>query len=90
MPAMPSMGALADQFGMVMFMSGYMWVVKILEVIFALMMFVPRMRPLALVLIAPIIVNIFLYEVLVIEHPGFGIIPVIIIVLLEIVALYHY
>lgn len=59
---------------------------KILEVVFGALMLVPRIRPLALVLIAHIVVNIFLYEVFIARALSIGVL----LVILNVIALYQH
>jgi putative oxidoreductase len=54
--------------------SGYMTVVKVLEVIIGIMLVLPKTRALAFVLIAPIVVNILLFELLIAKAPGIGVV----------------
>jgi putative oxidoreductase len=56
--------------------TGYMAVVKTLEVILAISILSGIYRPLALILIAPIAVNILLFEVFIAGMPGIGILLV--------------
>jgi uncharacterized membrane protein YphA (DoxX/SURF4 family) len=51
----------------------YMVVVKILEILFGAMLLLNFKRPLAWLLLLPIIVNIVLFEVLIAKQPGLGI-----------------
>ncbi len=53
--------------------SGYMDIVKVLEVLIGILLIVPKTRALALILIAPIVVNILLYEVCIAKAPGIGV-----------------
>jgi hypothetical protein len=64
--------------------TNYLLVIKVLEVLLALLIFVPRTRALALILIAPIAVNIMLFELLIAHQPGIGVI----LVILNIIALF--
>ncbi|MFY8091629.1 MAG: hypothetical protein ACOVMI_10275 [Chitinophagaceae bacterium] len=73
LPMPPMTGDPATYFG-VMYSSGYLTVVKVLEVVIALLLFVPKTRALALLLIAPITINILLFELCIAKAPGIGII----------------
>jgi putative oxidoreductase len=53
--------------------SGYMTVVKVLEVAIGLLLLLPKTRAMALLLIAPISVNILLFELCIAKQPGIGI-----------------
>ena len=74
---MPAMAGNAGTFAGVLFTTKFLLVVKTLEVSLALLMLVPKTRALALLLIAPITVNILLFELLIAQQPGIGILMVI-------------
>lgn len=76
---MPEMSGVLLQYFTVLATTKYLLVVKICEFVFGILILVPRTRKLGLVLIAPIIVNIFLSEVLVAKTTTAGI-PLIILV----------
>jgi len=61
----------------VMMSSGYMTVVKILEVVFGAMLLFNFKRPLAWLLLLPIVVNIVLTEVLIMKMPGIGLVIIV-------------
>lgn len=63
-PMPPPKGALAAQFGGVIFASHYWVVVFGVQVIGAVLLLVNRFVPLALVLLGPVIVNIFFFHAL--------------------------
>jgi hypothetical protein len=54
--------------------TGYMAIVKVLEIIGGALIILPAKRALATLILAPISVNIFLFEVFMIGTPGIGII----------------
>ena len=54
--------------------TGYMGVVKILEIIGGALIILPTKRALATVILAPISVNIFFFEIFMIGTPGIGIV----------------
>ena len=72
MPTPPMEGVMAD-YMKVMGNTGYITVVKVLEITIGLLLLIPKTRPLAMILIAPIIVNILLFELLVAKAPGIGV-----------------
>lgn len=74
---MPPMVGNAGNFAGILFTTKFLLVVKTLEVSLALLMLVPATRALALLLIAPITVNILLFELLIAQQPGIGILMVI-------------
>lgn len=67
--ALAFMGAIAS--------TGYLAVVKVLEILLGAMMLLQFRKHLAYVLIAPIIVNIFLYEIFLLGAPAIGVVLVI-------------
>lgn len=54
--------------------TGYMAVVKILEIIGGALIILPTKRALATIILAPISVNILLFEVCIVGTPGIGIV----------------
>ncbi len=75
--AMPAMTGNAGTFAGLLFTTKFLLVVKILELSLALLMLVPKTRALALLLIAPITVNILLFELLIAQQPGIGVLMLI-------------
>ncbi len=57
--------------------TGYMAIVKIFEIIGAVLLLVPAKRALGSLILAPIAVNIVLFELVVAHQPGVGIIMLI-------------
>lgn len=53
--------------------SNYMLIIKVFEVLIGAMLLINLKRPLAWLLILPIIVNITLFELLIAKQPGIGI-----------------
>ena len=70
---MQTMPGDAGTFGGLLYTSGYLKVIKILEVSIGLLLVLPKTRALALLLIAPIVVNILLFEVYLAHQAGFGV-----------------
>ncbi len=64
--------------------TGYMRIIKILEIVGGLLLLSNRTRPMGLCIITPIAINILLFEFLIAKQPGIGII----ITLLCIAAIY--
>jgi hypothetical protein len=54
--------------------SGYMTVVKVLEVVGGLLLLTGRFAPLGLVLVTPVAVNIALFDVLLVGKPALGVV----------------
>ncbi len=71
---MPPMSGDAGAFGGLLYKTGYMTVVKVLEVSIGILLLVPKARALALLLIAPIVVNILLFELCISHQPGIGVV----------------
>ncbi len=67
----------AGAFTGLLYTTGFLAVVKSLEIILGALMLVPTTRALALLLIAPISVNIFLFEIVIAKQPGIGILLII-------------
>jgi putative oxidoreductase len=53
--------------------SGYMTTIKVCELLFGLLVLIPKTRALGLVLLAPIAVNILLFEVHIAKAPEIGV-----------------
>lgn len=70
---MPPMDGNAGQFIGLLYSTGFLAFVKVLEVLFGLLLLVPKTRSLALLILAPISVNILLFEVYMQGKPGIGI-----------------
>ncbi|AFK01634.1 hypothetical protein Emtol_0480 [Emticicia oligotrophica DSM 17448] len=69
----PEMTGDAATWAGILMSSGYMTVVKILEIAFGAMLLANFKRPLAWLLLLPIVVNIALFEVFIAKTPGIGI-----------------
>ena len=74
--AMPPMTGAAGNFVGLLFTTNFLLVVKILEIGLALLLLLPKIKALALVLIAPISISILLFELLIAHQPGIGILLV--------------
>lgn len=70
----PDMVSFMNLFGS----TGYMTVVKVLEVAIGLLLLFPKTRAMALLLIAPININILLFELCISKAPGIGVALVIV------------
>ena len=71
--AMPPMSGDAGTFAGLLYTSGYLTFVKVLEVSIGILLLINPTRALALLLIAPIVVNILLFEVFLAHKPGIGV-----------------
>jgi len=65
---------------------GYMTTIKVFEIVFGLMLMFNYQRPLALLLIAPIVLNILFFELFISHMPGIGVIMT----LLNAILIYRY
>ncbi len=72
----------ATEFGKILFTTGYLDVVKVLEVVGGLLVLSGRFVPLGLVLLTPVAVNILLFEVYLVGEGGPGVALVTLCVLL--------
>jgi len=75
-PTPPMVPGNAGNFVGVLFTTNFLLVVKVMEITFALLLVLPKTRALALLLIAPISINILLFELLIAHQPGIGILIV--------------
>ncbi len=76
---MPPMAGDAGTFAGLLFTSKYLLIVKIIEITTAVMIIANLKRALALLLLAPVIVNITLFELLLAHQPGIGLLLLILI-----------
>lgn len=74
---MPPMDGNAGAFAGLLYSTGFLAFVKVLEISFGLLLLVPKTRALAYLLIAPITVNILLFELFMVGKPGIGLLLVI-------------
>jgi uncharacterized membrane protein YphA (DoxX/SURF4 family) len=70
---LPEMNADSATFTGVLFSTGFLTVVKVMEIVFGLCILIGYQRPLMHVLIAPITLTIVLFELLISKQPGVGI-----------------
>ena len=75
---MPPMAGDAGAFAGLLYKTGYLTIVKVLEVSIGILLLIPTTRSLALLLIAPISVNIMLFELCIAHQPGIGVLLVVI------------
>jgi hypothetical protein len=70
--AMPPMDGNAGAFAGLLYSTGFLAFVKVLEISSGLLLLIPKTRALAYLLIAPITVNILLFELFMVGKPGIG------------------
>ncbi len=63
----------AGAFTTLLYTTGFLTAVKVLEVSFGLLTIIPKTRALGLLLLAPITVNILMFEIFMVGKPGIGI-----------------
>lgn len=83
---MPPMDGNAGAYTGLLFTTGFLAFVKVLEVAIALFLLVKPTRALGLLLIAPIVVNILAFELFIVHKPGIGIL----LLILNVLAIYNY
>lgn len=83
---LPAMNADSTSFIGVMMTSGFLSVVKMMEIVFGVCILIGYQRPLMHVFIAPITLSIVLFELLISKQPGVGIF----LMLLTVYVLYTY
>lgn len=74
--AMPPMAGNAGSFAGLLYSTGFLAFVKVLEIALGLLLLLTKTRALAYILIAPISVNILLFEIFMAQQPGIGILLV--------------
>ena len=74
---MPPMAGDAGAFAGLLYSTGFLAFVKVLEISFGLLLLIPKTRALAYLLIAPISVNILLFEIYMAHQPGIGVLLVV-------------
>jgi putative oxidoreductase len=70
---MPLMAGNAGAFAGLLYSTGFLAFVKVLEISFGLLLLIPKTRALAYLLIAPISVNILLFEIYMAHQLGIGV-----------------
>jgi putative oxidoreductase len=72
MPSPPDMSDASKTYMGLLMPTGYMQFIKICELLFAVLILVPKTRALGLILMMPICINILCYELFIDKHPGIG------------------
>jgi putative oxidoreductase len=72
-PTPPPMTGDAATFMNLFGSTGYMNVIKICELLFGILVLIPKTRALGLILLAPIVVNILIFELHIAKQPGIGV-----------------
>ena len=84
--SLPNPSGDAGTFIGVIYKTDFLLFVKTLEIIFAVLLIIKPTRPLALILIAPVSLNILLFELFIAHQPGIGVL----LVLLNATAIFFY
>lgn len=79
---MPDLPEHAKAFAGVLAPTGYMTVVKVLELVGGLLVWSGRLTPLGVVILMPVAVNILLWDLLLVGKPGLGVVLVVLLVFL--------
>ena len=82
----PPMTGDAGTYTGLLYSTGFLKIVKILEIGIAIMLLLKRTSALALLLIAPIVLNIFLFEVVIAHQVSIGIV----LLVLNIISIYQH
>ena len=61
--------------------TGYMTTIKVCELLFGILVLIPKTRALGLLLLAPIVANILLFELHIAKQPGIGVALVVVLAL---------
>lgn len=81
-PAGPPPESPAAQFGAALAQSGYLNVLKVLELVGGMLVISGRLVPLGLTILTPIVVNILLFEIFMLGSPGIGVVLLVLCVVL--------
>ncbi|MBS4043638.1 MAG: hypothetical protein KGZ59_07460 [Chitinophagaceae bacterium] len=73
LPSQPSATGDAGTFAGILYTSGFLAFVKVLEISIGVSLWIPKTRALGYILIAPIVLNIVLFELFLVHQPGIGI-----------------
>lgn len=75
MPLPPMEGDPATFMG-VLYSTGYLSVIKVLEIVLGITLLIPRFKKISLIMLTPIVINILLFELLIVGGPGIGLLLV--------------
>lgn len=88
--AMPMMSNLAIMFMTAWFVSGFVFITKSIELVGGFLLLVPRTRALALIIMAPMSVGIFLTELLIVKSGFPAMLPAVLILVFNVIGIYQY
>lgn len=69
---LPPMAGNPATFMGVLYSTGYLSVIKVLEIVLGITLLIPRFKKLSLIMLTPIVINILLFELLMVGAPGIG------------------
>lgn len=69
---LPPMAGDPATFMGVLYSTGYLSVIKVLEIVLGITLLIPRFKKLSLIMLTPIVINILLFELLMVGAPGIG------------------
>ena len=70
---LPPMAGNPATFMGVLYTTGYLSVIKVLEIVLGITLLIPRFKKISLIMLTPIVINILLFELLIVGAPGIGI-----------------
>ena len=70
---LPPMAGNPATFMGVLYSTGYLSVIKVLEIILGITLLIPRFKKISLIMLTPIVINILLFELLIVGGPAIGI-----------------
>ena len=70
---LPPMAGNPATFMGVLYSTGYLSVIKVLEIVLGITLLIPRFKKISLIMLTPIVINILLFELLMVGAPGIGI-----------------
>ena len=73
---LPPMEGKSARFVEVLYTTGYLSVIKVLEIILGITLLIPKFRKISLIMLTPIVINILLFELLMVGAPGIGLLLV--------------
>jgi putative oxidoreductase len=56
----------------VLYSTGYLSVIKVLEIVLGITLLIPQYKKISLIMLTPIVINILLFELLIVGAPGIG------------------
>ena len=60
----------------VLYSTGYLSVIKVLEIVLGITLLIPRFKKISIIMLTPIVINILLFELLMVGGAGIGLLLV--------------